>query len=106
MVNQRFFTGKPKQLKYKLVAESLDKVNKDDVRIAIQTMPPFPWHFGGQSYHNLFIEPDEIVQFCELYNYKICLDVSHSMMACNYLKIDFNEFLKKVLPLYHSFAYC
>ena len=93
-----FLGEKQKQLKYKLVAESLAKVNKDDVRIAIQTMPPFPWHFGGQSYHNLFIEPDEIVQFCELHDYKICLDVSHSMMACNYLKIDFNNFLRKVLP--------
>ena len=93
-----FLGEKQKQIKYQLVAESLAKVNKENVRIAIQTMPPFPWHFGGQSYHNLFIEPDEIVNFCELHNYKICLDVSHSMMACNYLKIDFNDFLRKVLP--------
>ena len=96
--NKGFIGNKQKQIKYKLVAESLAKVNKADVRIAIQTMPPFPWHFGGQSYHNLFVEPDEIVQFCELHNYKICLDVSHSMMACNYLKIDFDYFLRKVLP--------
>jgi sugar phosphate isomerase/epimerase len=61
-------------------------------------MPPFPWHFGGQSFHNLFIDPDEIVDFCCATGHKICLDISHSMMACNYYKWNFKEFLTKVLP--------
>jgi N-acetylneuraminate synthase len=68
------------------------------VKLAIQTMPPFPWHFGGQSYHNLFVDPDEITRFCKETNFHICLDVSHSMMACNYYKWNFEQFLDKVLP--------
>jgi N-acetylneuraminate synthase len=83
---------------YDRVAAVLAKVDLSPVQLAIQTMPPFPWHFGGQSYHNLFIDPDEIAAFCEKTGHHICLDVSHSMMACNYYQWDFNEFLKKVLP--------
>jgi sialic acid synthase SpsE/sugar phosphate isomerase/epimerase len=81
---------------YKTVAESLYEIDQAGVEIIIQTMPPFPWHFGGQSYHNLFINPDEIHEFCMKYKYRICYDVSHSMMACNYFKWDLGEFTKKI----------
>lgn len=83
---------------YERVKNSLNQIDLSSVRIAIQTMPPFPWHFGGQSHHNLFVDPDEIVTFCEKTGHKICLDISHSMMACNFYKWDFYEFLIKVLP--------
>jgi sialic acid synthase SpsE/sugar phosphate isomerase/epimerase len=83
---------------YKRVINSLEQVDLNPVVLAIQTMPPFPWHFGGQSYHNIFMDPDEIAVFCENTGHSICLDVSHSMMACNYYNWDFSSFLEKVLP--------
>lgn len=83
---------------YERIAESLEQIDLSAVELAIQTMPPFPWHFGGQSFHNLFVDPDEIASFCQKTGHKICLDVSHSMMACNYYQWDFGEFLDKVLP--------
>lgn len=83
---------------YDRVAEALSTVDLSSVQLAIQTMPPFPWHFGGQSYHNLFVDPDEITHFCQKTGHQICLDVSHSKMACNYFHWDFKQFLKKVLP--------
>lgn len=82
--------------KYELIAASLGRVDQEGVEIIIQTMPPFPWHFGGQSYHNLFVDPDEIADFCGKYNYRICLDVSHSQMACNYYKWSLIGFVEKV----------
>ena len=81
---------------YDLIGESLKSVNQEGVEIIIQTMPPFPWHFGGQSYHNLFVDPDEIVSFCDKYGYRICYDVSHSMMACNYYQWNLTDFTRKV----------
>ncbi len=45
---------------YERVAESLARVDLSPVELGIQTMPPFPWHFGGQSHHNLFVDPNEI----------------------------------------------
>jgi N-acetylneuraminate synthase len=83
---------------YEMTSKSLDKIDLTNIQIAIQTMPPFPWHFGGQSHHNLFVDPNEIREFCIQTNHKICLDVSHSMMACSYYHWDMEEFLKKVLP--------
>jgi sialic acid synthase SpsE/sugar phosphate isomerase/epimerase len=76
-----------------LVADSLAKVNQTGVKILPQTMPPFPWHFGGQRFHNLFMHPQDIDRFCRLYDYKICIDVSHSQLACNHFHLSFNEFL-------------
>ena len=83
---------------YELINESLVQVNQDGVEIIIQTMPPFPWHFGGQRFHNLFIDADEIADFCEKYSYRICFDLSHSKLACNHFKWSFRDFVKKVAP--------
>ena len=81
---------------YQTVAGALAKVNQDGVEIIIQTMPPFPWHFGGQCHHNLFVDPVEIADFCEKYKYRICYDVSHSMMACSYNQWCLSDFTKKI----------
>lgn len=85
-----------KERMYELILASLEEVNQNGVEIIIQTMPPFPWHFGGQSYHNLFVDSDEIENFCKKSGYRICYDVSHTMMACNYYKWDLSWFTKKI----------
>jgi len=95
---QGFLPPEKRAALYDRVATALEKVDLSPVLLAIQTMPPFPWHFGGQSYHNLFVDPDEIVEFCERTGHRICLDVSHSMMACNYYHWGWDDFLQKVLP--------
>lgn len=78
--------------------ESLFELMDPAIQIWPQTMPPFPWHFGGQRFHNLFVHADEIVDFCKEMDMKVCLDVSHSKLACNYRKESFQLFLEKVLP--------
>jgi len=93
-----FLDEEEKSRKYSLVADALNSIDDEGVQIAIQTMPPFPWHFGGQSFHNLFLSADEIDRFCTDTGAKICLDISHSMMACNYYNWDMNEFVAKVAP--------
>ena len=59
-------------------------------------MPPLPWHFGGQRFHNLFINPDDIVSFCKQHSYRICLDISHAMLACNYYGWDLERYIMKL----------
>jgi N-acetylneuraminate synthase len=79
--------------------QSLDKISTtNEVEIIPQTMPPFPWHFGGQRYHNLFVDADFIQAFHDDTGMRVCLDVSHSKLACNHLNASFSEFLKKILP--------
>lgn len=80
------------------IAESLARIDTDGVEIIPQTMPPFPWHFGGQRYHNAFMHKEDIQQFCEKYGYRICLDVSHSQLTCNQYGQSFREFMECVAP--------
>ena len=93
-----FLNEREKKIRYHNLMLSLDEIDTSAVTLSIQTMPPFPWHFGGQSYHNLFVDPYEIAQFCRQNSVKICLDISHSMMACNYYGWDLYEFIKTVGP--------
>ena len=49
-----------------------------------QTMPPFPWHQGGRSFHNILTSIKKVEDFIEKTEAKICFDVSHSFMSCSY----------------------
>jgi N-acetylneuraminate synthase len=83
---------------YGRLAESLELVDTAEVEIIPQTMPPFPWHFGGQRFHNLFIDADEIAAFCRETGSRVCFDVSHSKLACSHFKWSFDEFVRTIGP--------
>ncbi|AGX86148.1 N-acetylneuraminate synthase family protein [Candidatus Symbiobacter mobilis] len=83
---------------YSRLIVSLSKLDCDGVEVIPQTMPPFPWHFGGQQFHNLFVDAESIVDFCKKSGMRVCLDLSHSKLACNHLKYSFARFLEQVLP--------
>lgn len=83
---------------YERIADALAQLDSKGVEIIPQTMPPYPWHFGGQRYHNLFMTADDIDAFCNQYGYRICLDVSHSALAATHEKVSFHDFLLKVGP--------
>ncbi len=91
-----FLVNEAKHKCYSILEESLAILDSEGVELLPQTMPPFPWHFGGQQYHNLFVCADEIVSFCKNNNMRICFDVSHSKLACNYYDWDFHEYVEKV----------
>lgn len=81
---------------YSRIEESLALIDLSGIELSIQTMPPYPWHFGGQSHHNLFVRAEEIAQFCKKTGFKICMDVSHTMMACNYHDDNLYQFMEEV----------
>lgn len=84
--------------RYALLLDSLSRLDLDGVELLPQTMPPFPWHFGGQRHQNLFVDPDEIAAFCEANAMRVCLDVSHSKLACTHFKWSFGDFVRRVGP--------
>ncbi len=94
----RFLSADARAALYARVGEALAQIDDEGVELIPQTMPPFPWHFGGQSYHNLFLDADETVQFCKTYNRRICLDVSHTKLACNYFNWSMRQFVESVGP--------
>ena len=61
-------------------------------------MAPFPWHFGGQRYQNLFVNVDEIIKWCRELDLRMCFDISHTRLACNHFGYDFYNFAEKIAP--------
>jgi N-acetylneuraminate synthase len=90
---------KERLLRKDFLLQSLQTLWDKEVTIWPQTMPPFPWHFGGQRYHNLFLDPGEITDFCRKHAMHVCLDVSHTKLACNYLHCSFQHALEQLLPV-------
>jgi sialic acid synthase SpsE/sugar phosphate isomerase/epimerase len=84
---------------YERFARSLKKLDLEGVELIPQTMAPFPWHFGGQRYQNIFVKIDEIVEWCHKLQLRMCFDVSHSRLTCNYFGVDFYDFCRKIAPL-------
>jgi N-acetylneuraminate synthase len=83
---------------YKRFALSLSELDMAGVELIPQTMAPFPWHFGGQRYQNLFVKIEEIIHWCQLLKLRMCFDVSHSFLTCNHLGYNFYEFSKQIAP--------
>jgi N-acetylneuraminate synthase len=93
-----FILPSERKRRYEQIAESIAQVDTSGVEIIPQTYPPFPWLFGGQFYHNLFLDADDIVDFCQTYGFRICFDVSHSKLACNHFGWSFKAFVDQVAP--------
>lgn len=84
---------------YQRFAQSLKELDMEGVELIPQTMAPFPWHFGGQRYQNIFVKIDEIVEWCHKLQLRMCFDISHTRLTCNHFGIDFYGFCKKIAPL-------
>ncbi len=97
-MDEPFSEVKKKNL-YKTFGKSLNKLDTVNVEIIPQTMAPFPWHFGGQRFQNIFVLPSEIVKWCNELDIRMCFDVSHSMLTCNHFGLDFYEFAEEISPV-------
>ena len=75
----------------------LQSLNQDVVLTA-QTMPPFPWHQGGRSFHNSLVTLSSIQKYIELTNLPICIDISHTAMAANEHKFDIYKAIEELSP--------
>ena len=84
---------------YQRFADSLTFLDMEGVELIPQTMAPFPWHFGGQRYQNLFVHANECRYWCEKLNLRMCFDVSHSRLTSNHFGIDFYTFAETIAPI-------
>jgi sugar phosphate isomerase/epimerase len=84
---------------YERFSDSLSKLDLQGVELIPQTMAPFPWHFGGQRFQNLFLHQIEIVEWCEKLGLRMCFDVSHSRLMCNNFGLDFYKFAEQIAPI-------
>jgi N-acetylneuraminate synthase len=83
---------------YERIAKSIQAMDTSGVELLAQTLPPFPWYLGGQRYCNLFVDPIEIANFATEFGIGICLDISHTKLACNYLRMSFGDAIETIAP--------
>ncbi len=83
---------------YDNLIKSLKEFSNSNIEILPQTMAPYPWHFGGQRYQNLFMDILEIKKFCKSTKIRICNDLSHAYLACNTFGWDYYDYVKKLAP--------
>jgi N-acetylneuraminate synthase len=84
---------------YGRFSQSLQALDVEGVELIPQTMAPFPWHFGGQRFQNIFVRIEEIVEWCQRLQLRMCFDISHTRLTCNHFGIDFYDFAEKIAPL-------
>jgi N-acetylneuraminate synthase len=77
---------------------TMAEIDDDGVQLLLENMPPLPWIYGGQQYHNNFMAADEIAEYCERTGQKICYDTSHAKLWCNYADVDLFEHAKTLRP--------
>ena len=83
---------------YERVAESLGRLDLSPVRLAAQTLPPFPWYLGGQLHCNLFVDPRDTAEFAQTYGVRLCLDVSHTQLAVTHLGLVLDDAIALLGP--------
>ena len=84
---------------YDRIIEGLKRVDYSGVRLAPQTLPPYPWLLGGQQYHNLFMSPEALRDFAQRSGLQITYDISHSMLSANHEQRPLREYTEILAPL-------
>ncbi|WP_114853264.1 N-acetylneuraminate synthase family protein [Brachybacterium sp. YJGR34] len=83
---------------YERVQQGLERVDEEGVRLTAQTLPPFPWLKGGQHHHNLFVDPEDTVWFCEQTGRRLTFDVSHTQLAATFAGRPLSEYVEAMGP--------
>jgi N-acetylneuraminate synthase len=63
-----------------------------------ENLAPRPWYFGGQWNQNVFIAPEDMVQFCKELKVGMTLDISHAQLYCAYANLNLSDFVAQCLP--------
>lgn len=83
---------------YDNCARSLAELDMSGVEILPQTLPPFPWYFGGQLFANLFVYAEDTAGFCRAHNFRLCFDLCHTKLVCNHVNRPFLEYVEMLGP--------
>jgi N-acetylneuraminate synthase len=77
---------------------SMTELDDAGVTLLLENMPPLPWIFGGQQFHNNFMAADEIAGFCEDTGIGLCYDTSHAKLWCNYADVELTSHMRELMP--------
>ena len=89
--------------RYKNIKNTITNSYKvDGIKVLPQWLPPIAWYFGGSSAMTLFSDPDDFKMISKL-KIKICMDLSHFILSCNYHKVNLINILSKYKDLFEHY---
>ena len=84
---------------YSSLSDMISEIyEKNNVKILPQFLPKLAWYFGGTVKLNVFCDITDINYFHRL-PFGICLDTAHCIMAANFHKENYSNWIKQLLPL-------
>lgn len=73
---------------YKKIKKLTEKIKKKfNIILLPQWLPAKAWYFGGNIDTGAFSDPNDLI-FLKKINLKLCLDISHYILSCNYHQVD------------------
>jgi sialic acid synthase SpsE len=87
-----------KNVFYEKISNLCIEVEKDNMILLPQWLPPIAWYFGGSIPLSVFNSSKDI-EILEKYNLKICFDSSHFLMCCNSGLADANKDFDRLMKL-------
>jgi N-acetylneuraminate synthase len=87
-----------KNVFYEKISNLCIEVEKDNMILLPQWLPPIAWYFGGSIPLSVFNSSKDI-EILEKYNLKICFDSSHFLMSCNSGLADANKDFDRLMKL-------
>ena len=89
--------------RYKDIKMTIIKCYKSNkIEVLPQWLPPIAWYFGGSAIMKLFCNPNDLKMINKL-KIKICLDLSHFILSCNYQKVNLNNYINKYKGLFKHY---
>lgn len=85
-----------RQKLYDNLSRSIVDLRNPSIDIFVENMPPLPIYFGGTWYQKMFVDPEEIIKFCDKEGMQICMDISHAGLACNFYNWNIIDYLNEL----------
>ena len=90
------YETRSKNINEEVFFDSINSLSTHGALLLAQNMPPYPWYYGGQWKGHYFLDPQELLRFCQRTGHAICLDLSHASMAARYLDISLTDYIATI----------
>ena len=88
---------------YKKYAELIHNMQRENIFLSLQWLPPFAWYFGGSQRINIMNSENDL-GFIDKYNIPVCLDISHLILGSNYFGFkaeDVVQIIRRQISFFH-----
>lgn len=76
--------------------DSVNQLDFKNVNFLLENMPPYAWFFGGRWNCNVFLNSDDMSEYCEKTDLNVCFDLCHSHLYCNKNNLSMVDELEKI----------